>query len=757
MLNPITDEIKLRAKSCDTKGFRNSNLIQDCYVLLALSDAGEILYCSENTESVFSLPPADMIGQDFMSLLKNHSAQQLEKLFEQEKINYPSYHDRFLARLELQGQSAIKEAIFYKSGDYICVEIETPQLQAIDISYLDLLFLRLASSINSYNEDSTRLADIVCHAIYKIIGFDRVWYCEFDIEDDNGFVSGEYSNGRMPSLRNHRFPSTDVPNGIRQLYTKVLFRSVYDIEKPTVKVIDQDRNHISGLDLTFSVARELAPSHMKYLKNMDVRSSASFSVIRNNKLVALFGAHAKEPTLLKYRQLAACQHLADLYLKRFDNRKNKERAHFLAQKEREVSVLMNSVINNHFDMRHVVSIDPSMLEKLMVSDIFLCLYNDDIICSQPLEIDLKEKLIELATSLIEDKSIHHTDSLTRIDDRFDSLKHIACGMLAIRIAGNADNVFIWLRSEFAYNEKWKGNPSEAVLLDENGNPGPRKSFESWVRTVTGRSMPWKPYEIETAKRFQREFNTTFYNHYNKMMRIAAEQANAAKSEFLANMSHELRTPLHTIIGFLDSIIQKIDKMPREKQLQYLNLAHTSSERLLWLINDLLDLSKLEAGRMNFSFEKSDLCTVIESCIAEIDPIIRSKTLDVSFKSEPRVIAVFDPERLKQVVINLLSNAAKFTPENKAITISADIKDGSVKLRIADQGVGIPDQELEAIFDKFIQSTKTLTGSGGTGLGLSICKEIINAHRGRIWAENNQDAGASFFIEFPAMLDQQSAA
>ena len=242
---------------------------------------------------------------------------------------------------------------------------------------------------------------------------------------------------------------------------------------------------------------------------------------------------------------------------------------------------------------------------------------------------------------------------------------------------------------------------------------------------------------------------------------AAEKANRAKSSFLENISHELRTPMHAILSFSRMGTKKFDDLPPEKLKEfYLNI-NQSAERLMVLLNDLLDLSKLEAGHMILNRHKGDLKDVIEIGCDEFMDMARIKS--ITFDSEDSEIDLtlhFDQNKILQVVRNLLSNAIKFSPEggNISILFAEDeitrLKDSgesqiadALTFVVADEGDGIPEGELDDVFDKFVQSSKTHSGVGGTGLGLAISKEIIERHGGTIRAENGA-IGARFIVSLP---------
>jgi signal transduction histidine kinase len=227
----------------------------------------------------------------------------------------------------------------------------------------------------------------------------------------------------------------------------------------------------------------------------------------------------------------------------------------------------------------------------------------------------------------------------------------------------------------------------------------------------------------------------------------AERASRAKSQFLANMSHELRTPMHGILSFSRFGIQNAHTAGPEKLRGYFTQILSSGQGLLELLDDLLDLSKLEAGRMTYEFESASLSAVIFPIIEEFRCAATEKDLTLVGPGARDARLVLDRSRIGQVIRNLLSNAIKFARPGGRVAVSVETRDDTVLVSVVDQGVGVPADELETIFDKFVQSSRTRSGAGGTGLGLAICREIIRAHRGRIWAENTGD-GTAFHFELP---------
>ncbi len=242
----------------------------------------------------------------------------------------------------------------------------------------------------------------------------------------------------------------------------------------------------------------------------------------------------------------------------------------------------------------------------------------------------------------------------------------------------------------------------------------------------------------------------------------AEAASRAKSEFLANMSHELRTPMHAVLSFAQLAAAKLERPPIsiERLQSYMARIDASGGRMLALIDDLLDLAKAEAGRLDYSMRSVDLAAMIRTEVHELHAMAMARAISLELSVPQRTRPVHgDPKRLAQVIRNLLSNAIKYTPQEGRVHVRLEATPGPAsKMRCAveDSGVGIPQAELQSIFEKFEQSSRTRSGAGGTGLGLAIAREIVTAHGGTIWAEQREEGGARVCFELPVVPDAQHA-
>jgi len=227
-----------------------------------------------------------------------------------------------------------------------------------------------------------------------------------------------------------------------------------------------------------------------------------------------------------------------------------------------------------------------------------------------------------------------------------------------------------------------------------------------------------------------------------------ETASRHKSDFLATMSHELRTPLNAIIGFSEVLHEQMFGELNERQLAYVDDVLAAGKHLLSLINDVLDLAKIEAGKMELELSEVEIPEVLRSAVSMHSERASRGGVELSLTTEPEEITISaDGRRVRQVVFNLLSNAVKFTPAEGRVDVSARLDDGRVEIAVADTGPGIAPEELETIFEEFKQATDGKRAEG-TGLGLPLSQKLVELHGGRLWVESEVDRGSTFRFTLP---------
>lgn len=309
---------------------------------------------------------------------------------------------------------------------------------------------------------------------------------------------------------------------------------------------------------------------------------------------------------------------------------------------------------------------------------------------------------------------------------------------------------------------------ELVAQRKSGEIFPCELSVGEFKTKTGKMFTGILRDISLRKQQEEELYQ-YRNHLEdlvesqtmdlKMSKNIAEEASYMKSLFLANISHELKTPIHAILSYAELGEEKSASVPPEKIKEYFQIIDSSGKRLLGLLENLLDIAKLESGKMRYLFEKNCLKETTKFVINEMRVILEKRGITVVLlDKEERWEAEFDYERIQQVIRNILSNALKFIPNDTNIEISMVRREfiprktqsyvNGIGIQIRDFGPGIPPEDLDKIFEKFIQSKQVKAGTKGTGLGLSISREIVNDHHGLLYAENHEERGAIFTMLIP---------
>jgi PAS domain S-box-containing protein len=270
-----------------------------------------------------------------------------------------------------------------------------------------------------------------------------------------------------------------------------------------------------------------------------------------------------------------------------------------------------------------------------------------------------------------------------------------------------------------------------------------------VRDVSERRDAEEKIKMLNRNLERRSLELATANEDLSLQNRQVERANRLKSEFLASMSHELRTPLNTILGFSELLSEESAGSLNDKQKRFVTHIHRDAHHLLELINDILDLSKIEAGRLELHLENFPLAVPAAEVLTSIRPLAASKGISLDTDLNTALVLNADRVRFKEILYNLLSNAIKFTPPDGRVWIESSIEDGSIRILVGDTGIGIAPEDQQEIFESFRQASATTKGvREGTGLGLAITKRLVEQHGGKIWVESEIGKGSRFCVTFP---------
>ncbi len=264
----------------------------------------------------------------------------------------------------------------------------------------------------------------------------------------------------------------------------------------------------------------------------------------------------------------------------------------------------------------------------------------------------------------------------------------------------------------------------------------------------------KTFAVQSVLAIQNAHLFTEIDDKSRQLEIASQH----KSQFLANMSHELRTPLNAILGYTELILDNIYGETPDKMREVLDRLHANGKHLLGLINDVLDLSKIEAGELTLDLADYSLKEVVQTVFTAVELLATGRNLALTIDVAPNLPRGHgDERRLVQVLLNLVGNAIKFT-DNGEVAIKATVSEGSFTVAVRDTGPGIAPSDQGKIFEEFQQADSSATKrKGGTGLGLSIAKRIIGMHGGRIWVESDVGKGSTFAFTIPVKVERQVSA
>ncbi|ACK72395.1 multi-sensor hybrid histidine kinase [Gloeothece citriformis PCC 7424] len=749
----------LNLTNCDREPIHILGKIQPYGILIVLEEPDlNIIQLSDNTDTFWGIQARELLGQNLRVLFAESEMNLLAYSIYQNKLDY---YNPFV--FTVQGQKY--EGIVHRNiQGLIILELE-PKYQdreSYPLSFYQCLKPSLIQLKNS--GDFQESIQLIVKEVRHMTGYDRVMLYQFE-EDESGVVIAEDKQTHLEPYLGLHYPASDIPKQARKLYYKNWVRLIGNVNDQSIDLISLDNSVPKRpLDLSDSILRSVSPLHIEYLKNMGVTATLCISLINEKKLWGLIVCHHYSSKLIRYQSRKACEVLGQFMSLELFN-----------QEQKDLKIYQKEIYKIQEEFQTYISEEQDSIQKVIQKNKNLLL---SLFKANGMAIFLKDELTllgntpdnavvrDLLSWLIEHhkEEIFSTNCLSKIYPPAIEYKTGMSGLLAISIFLNRTSYHIlWFRPEIIQTVNWGGNPYQPAIEEDDGlRLSPRKSFELWKETVHNQSLPWKSSELEAAEALRNTLMLAVLEFSQTALFKAAQQAeaaNQAKSEFLANMSHEIRTPMNAILGFCDLLK---DRITEPQTRGYVDLISASGKTLLELINDILDLSKIEAGKLELNFEPLYLRELIQ----EIQQIFFQKALKKNLsllveiqENVPNTI-LFDEIRLRQILFNVVGNALKFTEQGYVkISVDAQTNDDNCEsnqtntinliLSVEDSGIGIAQDQQIRIFDAFKQTEGQSTRKyGGTGLGLAITRRLTEMLEGKIDLQSEVGKGTIFKFIFP---------
>ncbi|RRW68377.1 GAF domain-containing protein [Pseudomonas fluorescens] len=730
--------------NCADEPIRFPGAIQPHGLLLTLTEpALQIIQVSANVETLLARAPESLIGQPLHSLIgAEHTAQVLQAL------QQATFSEAAPLRFELNGTEF--EGLLHRHQGVLILELEihVKNFQPRNVAGVNTHLGRMLQRLQAATTLQA-LYDISVKEIQAMTGYDRVLIYRFE-EEGHGQVIAEASDPSMEVFNGLFFPASDIPEQARELYRTNWLRIIPNADYQPVPLVPKLRPDTqTPLDLSFATLRSVSPIHCQYMKNMGVLSSMSISLLKGDKLWGLISCGNRQPLHVPHELRMACQTIGQVLSLQISAMETLELTRQREEKVEALARLNQAMVDSPQNVFDGLAQQPATLMALVnaggiaiIEDKQLHRYGN---CPEPEEIRALHKWLQARGEPV--FASHHLSSVYPPAAQYQS---VASGVLAMSLPKPVDNGVLWFRPEVKENINWSGDPRKPLDL-ETSDAGmrlrPRTSFEIWKVEMAGISTKWSHGDRFAANDLRR---SALENDLARQVR-REQAAVQARDDLVAVVSHDLRNPM-TVISMLCGMMQKAFSSEGAHTSRRISTAidtmQQATARMNTLLEDLLDTSKIDAGRYSITPQALEVGHIFEEAQALLSPLAHDKDISISFQADPDLRIHADPERLFQVLSNLVGNAIKFTPRMGTVGVHAKSVGDEIVFIVRDSGEGIPKEHLPHVFDRYW--TIKEGNPTGTGLGLYITQGIVEAHGGQIVAESEPGQGSEFRFTVPRL-------
>ncbi|WP_223257429.1 ATP-binding protein [Phormidesmis priestleyi] len=561
-----------------------------------------------------------------------------------------------------------------------------------------------------------------------------------------------------------RYPSSDIPQQARHLYTLNWLRLIPDVSYQPV-ALTPTNNPVTQqpLDLSLSVLRSVSPLHLEYLQNMGVTASMSISLMQDQKLWGLIACHHLSPKYVSYNIRTVCEFIGQVMSAELANKVTNEDTAYKVQLKTLQAQFIEALSQTEYFLDGMVQLEPELLQLVNATGAVICSASQCICVGEtPAEADVRALLNWMKPHF--HQSLFETRSLSQNYPAAESFKAIASGVLALEISKVHHNYILWFRPEVVQTVNWGGNPNKPVevLADNSLRMSPRRSFDLWQETVRASALPWKPCEIEAVIELRSLLVGVVLRQADELalMNFELQRSNEELDSFAYIASHDLKEPLRGIHNYANFLMEDYATALDGDGVAKLQTMVRLTQRMEDLINSLLHFSRL--GRAELMRQTVNLDELVHQTIATLT-IARPQN-EVEFRI-PRFLPEVkcDRAQVNELFTNLISNAIKYN--NKAEKwieigylagqegeIAGAGNVSPITFYVGDNGIGIPPEHLDKIFQIFRRLHGRDDFGGGTGAGLTIARKIAERHGGRIWVKSIPAEGSTFYFTLAAEAD-----
>ncbi len=701
-------------------------------VLVIDAHSGAVIQTSAHARTVMGLAPEDILGLHLSELCGEVAARELHAR---------AVHQTGTAlrpmRIDIAGVPL--DAHAYVPADGL-IGIDVERATARSIAAQDVAARVSDWTARLQHADTIdAVLDCAAEVLHHLTGFDRAWAYRF-ADDDHGIVVAEHRSADIESFLGLHFPESDIPAQARELYRRYGTRVIIDSHAEAVGLVPRETpDHDAWLDLSRSGLRAVSPIHLRYLRNMGVRSSLSVPIVVDGRLFGLLSAHnygATRPVPVAMR--AECEALGVIVAMRVGSVLELEDARTRAGLRDSMMRILASLARHEAVADGIVG-DPDALLAICDATGALAMVEPGKVRSVG-RVPSAEAIATFAEALPGLWDADGTFSATTVSDQVPGLggeAATAAGVLAVSLG--RDRWLAWLRPEVVEEVTW-GNRDKGLALREPSGElrlGYRESFERWVDEVSGGARPWSVAELEAVRTLRASITSFLVGHTDRLARLNDElrRSNAELDAFAYAAAHDLRVPTHTIERLCRLVVDRTEGRLEPAVADDLRLAADLAGDMESLLRSLLEYAKvgaapLERVPLNLRAVTGD---VVRMLGARVPP-------DAVIVAEDRTVEA-DAVGMRQLLLNLLWNAIKYSEGAPQIHVgSSDEAPG--RLFVRDQGIGIAPQHHERVFELFQRLHPSGAHGGGDGAGLAVCRRIVERHGGRIWIESELGAGTT---------------